>query len=221
LTFEIDRDPIREKLLGYTRAAFEMLPSLDNPHILDVGCGSGIPTLELLRLSNGRITALDIDQRMLDRLRDKAEAQGLSDRITILKVSIPDMDFPDESFDVIWAEGSIAVIGFREGIQRWRRLLKPGGFLAVHDEDADLQQKLDHIPACGYDLIGYFVLSPQIWWERHYQPLQNLIDGLKSREGDNPEIMAPISEVEEEIAALKSHPERFSSAFFVMKKNAS
>jgi len=114
LTFEIDRDPIRAKLLGYTRAAFEMLPSLDNPHILDVGCGSGIPTLELLRLSNGRITALDIDQRMLDKLRDKAEAQGLSDRITILKVSIPGMDFTDESFDVIWAEGSIAVIGVRQ-----------------------------------------------------------------------------------------------------------
>lgn len=198
-----------------------MLPPLDNPHILDVGCGSGIPTMELLRLSNGRITALDIDQRMLDKLRDKAEAQRLSDRITILKVSIPNMDFPDESFDVIWAEGSIAVIGFRHGIKRWRRLLKPGGFLAVHDENADLQQKLDHIPACGYDLIGYFVLSAQIWWERYYQPLQNLIDELKSREDNNPEIMGPISEVEEEIAALKSHPERFSSAFFVMKKNPS
>ncbi|MBU7032610.1 MAG: class I SAM-dependent methyltransferase, partial [Theionarchaea archaeon] len=43
-----------------------MLPALDNPHILDIGCGTGEPTLELARLSEGIITAVDINQRALD-----------------------------------------------------------------------------------------------------------------------------------------------------------
>jgi hypothetical protein len=36
--------------LQFTRKAFEMLPALHNPRILDVGCGRGGPTLELARL---------------------------------------------------------------------------------------------------------------------------------------------------------------------------
>jgi len=50
---ETDKDLLREGLIKYTRKAFHMLPKLDKPCILDVGCGSGIPTMELARLSNG------------------------------------------------------------------------------------------------------------------------------------------------------------------------
>jgi 2-polyprenyl-3-methyl-5-hydroxy-6-metoxy-1,4-benzoquinol methylase len=47
-----------------TRKDFEMLPGLpDRPEVLDIGCGSGMLTLELARLCSGcRITAMDIHQ---------------------------------------------------------------------------------------------------------------------------------------------------------------
>ena len=45
-----------------------MLPIIDKPRILDIGCGYGVPTLELARLSDGEITAIDTDQFLLDRL---------------------------------------------------------------------------------------------------------------------------------------------------------
>ncbi len=31
----------------YTRQAYRMLPRLDKPRILDIGCGSGAPTLSI------------------------------------------------------------------------------------------------------------------------------------------------------------------------------
>lgn len=43
----------------YTRRAFEMLPKLDKPRILDIGCGPGGPTMELARLSGGSVIGLD------------------------------------------------------------------------------------------------------------------------------------------------------------------
>jgi len=49
-TFQIDKDLLRERLIKYTRKAFHMLPRLDKPRVLDVGCGSGIPTMELARV---------------------------------------------------------------------------------------------------------------------------------------------------------------------------
>ena len=54
------------RIAKYTAKAFRMLPKLDNPRILDIGCGRGGPTMELARLSQGWITAVDIDQPSLD-----------------------------------------------------------------------------------------------------------------------------------------------------------
>jgi ubiquinone/menaquinone biosynthesis C-methylase UbiE len=71
--FEIEKDLLREHLTKYTREAFRMIPKLDNPHILDVGCGSGVPTIELARLSQGEIIGLDVDQHSLDRLTQKID----------------------------------------------------------------------------------------------------------------------------------------------------
>ena len=39
----------------YTRKAFRLLPKLAKPRILDIGCGTGIPALELARLREGEI----------------------------------------------------------------------------------------------------------------------------------------------------------------------
>ena len=46
-TLEAHKDAVRERLSKFTAKAFQMLPKLDRPRILDVGCGSGVPTLKL------------------------------------------------------------------------------------------------------------------------------------------------------------------------------
>ena len=140
--FQKQKERIRKRLLKYTRKAFLMLPELDNPRILDVGCGSGIPTIELARLSNGEIKGLDIDQSALDILAEKILQAGLSDRVKTMKRSVLNMEFPDESFDIIWSEGSIFPVGFEKGLQEWKRFLKPGGYMAVHDGKGNITEKL-------------------------------------------------------------------------------
>ena len=136
--FQSGKEKVRKRLLRYTREAFRMLPQMDRPRILDIGCGAGIPTLELARLSQGEIIAIDIDQPALDIFARKIEEAGLTHRVQAINCSIFDMDFPDESFDIIWSEGSIYAIGFERGLREWRRLLKPGGFIVVHDEQFQL-----------------------------------------------------------------------------------
>ena len=58
------------------------------PEILDVGCGPGMQTLELARLSKGRITALDNHQPFLNKLEREADRLGLSGHIVIDKTGI-------------------------------------------------------------------------------------------------------------------------------------
>jgi ubiquinone/menaquinone biosynthesis C-methylase UbiE len=96
-----DIDGIRSNFLVYTRRAFELIPHIDNPRILDIGCGSGVPTLELARLSGGYVTGMDIDMSGLEKLRAKAGEEGLGERVKTMECSISEMNFEDESFDII------------------------------------------------------------------------------------------------------------------------
>jgi len=187
--FEIYKDLLRKSLVKYMRKAFHMLPGLDKPHILDIGCGSGVPTIELARLSDGQITGLDIDQHLLDRLISKIEEAGLSDRVKAVKGSMFDMDFASESFDVIWAEGSISAIGFKKGLEEWRRFLKPDGFLVVHDEAGEITDKLELINDCDYELIDYFTISEDTWWTEYYAPLEQKIDEMRAKYADSPGVL--------------------------------
>ena len=217
-SFEIDRDPIRERLNPYTREAFQMLPELDKPHILDIGCGSGVPTMELARLSNGQIIGLDIEQSLLDKLARKIEEAGLSDRVKTLKCSMFDLDFPDESFDIIWAEGSIARLGFERGLKEWRRFLKPNGFLVVHDEITNITKKLEQIASGGYDLLGHFTLPEDIWWTEYYGPLEKRMNEMRTKHADEPQALLKLDKEQREIDLFKANPRRYGSVFFVMQK---
>lgn len=83
--FQASKDRVRERFNRFTRKAFEMLPKMDRPFILDVGCGSGVPTMELAEISNGQIIALDINHELINRLAVKIEKAGLSDRVKVIE----------------------------------------------------------------------------------------------------------------------------------------
>jgi ubiquinone/menaquinone biosynthesis C-methylase UbiE len=215
---EIDRDHFREQLLKYTRKAFRLLPELDKPRILDVGCGSGVPTIELAKLSKGEVVGIDIDQSLLDELNRKIEREGLSNRLETKKCSMFEMDFPDESFDIIWAEGSISVIGFERGLKEWRRLLKLGGFLAVHAEARNMLDKLEMIPSLGYELLNEFLLPEDAHWIEYYKPLEIRIRKLRAKYKNDPKTLEVLRKHQNEIDMVKRNPKKFSSAFYIMQK---
>ena len=46
----------------YTQKAFEMIPPIKKPKILDIGCGPGLQTIKLAKLTDGTIIGIDIHQ---------------------------------------------------------------------------------------------------------------------------------------------------------------
>lgn len=44
-----------------------------------------------------------------------------------------EMRLDADSFDAIWSEGAIYIIGFERGLTIWRPLLKERGYLAVSE----------------------------------------------------------------------------------------
>lgn len=226
--------------LNYTRQAFQMLPELTNPRILDVGCGQGRATLELARLSGGQVVGLDIDQAALEVLSRRIEEEGLSDQVQIVRGSLFDMDFPDESFDVIWAEGSLNVIGFGKGLRAWRRLIKPHGFLVVHEGAwlqpdpplaivdrwqpvfADIDTVAGYVaqlPCYGYRLVGHFALPEDFWWLNYYALIEERIRELRQKYADNRAIEKVLDKEQREVDLYRKHRQWYGSAFLVMQKS--
>ncbi|UCE13259.1 MAG: class I SAM-dependent methyltransferase [Candidatus Heimdallarchaeota archaeon] len=215
---QIDRDQFRERLNKYTRKAFKLLPELDEPRILDIGCGTGIPTIELAKLSNGKIIGIDIDQSSLDKLNRKIDEEGFSHRIKTNKCSLFEIEFPDESFDLIWVEGAIYPIGFERGLREWKRLIRGNGFLVVHDEKKGLSSKLKKVSECGYELLNHFSLPMDAWWTEYYKPLETRIKELHLIYKNAPEALKALKKDQEEIEKFKKNPKEFVSVFFIMKK---
>ena len=115
-----------------TRKAYRMLKGLpENPRILDIGCGPGMQTIELAKLSSGRIDALDSHQPFLEQLKKSAKKEGVDDIIKTVNGDMFNLSYENSSFDLVWSEGSIFVIGFEKGLREWRRLLTEKGYLVV------------------------------------------------------------------------------------------
>ena len=215
---EINAEQLRKAFLKYTRKAFEILPKMDKPRILDIGCGSGIPTLELVRLSNGEIIGIDIDQAALDRLNERVKKLGLSDRVKAINCSMFELRFPDESFDIIWVEGALAPIGFERALKEWGRVLKRNGFMVFHDDLGSKEKKLELIPKCGYKLVDHFQLPDDAWWVLYYEPLQDRVRELTKKYGKDTEALKVIKKYQDEIEMYKKNPNEFRSIFFIMQK---
>ncbi len=213
-----EKDHIRENLNKYTRKAFKSLPKCKNPHILDIGCGTGVPTIELATMSDGHVIGIDIDVTSLNSLQRKIKETELNNRVSAIKNSILTMDFPEESFDIIWAEGSIFVIGFENSIKKWHQFLKPNRFLVIHDENKDKTKKLGLITKCGYTLIAQFELSDNLWWLEYYTPLEQLIQEFRHKYPKDSELINELNKDQIEIDKCKSNSVVISSFFVIMQK---
>ena len=215
---EIDRDCFRARLLKYTRRAYHMLPELKGSHILDVGCGSGVSTLELAKLNDGNIIGIDINQATLNTLNRKIEKQGLSHRVKTVHCSLLEMDIPDEGFDIIWAEGSLRIIGFEKSLKKCRRLLKPNRFLVVHDATKTLSANHKIIRRYGYKLTAYFLLPEDAWWVDYYQPFEIRINTLYAKHQNNPTALNVLDQYQHEVDMIKGNLQEYSSAFYILQK---
>ncbi len=215
---ELNIDRFRKVFSKYTIEAFQKLPKLNKPRILDIGCGSGVPTMELAKLSEGEIIGIDIDQELLDILRKKIEEEGLTNRVKAIKCSLIDIKFPDNSFDIIWAEGSITTLGVEKSLRGWNRLLKPNGFLVVHDEIKHFFEQRHKVASCGYKFIEHFSLPEESWWEEYYSPLEIRIKELDKKYINDPAALEALKIHQNEIDIVKSSPKSFQSVFCILQK---
>jgi len=205
--------------------------------ILDIGCGNGAQTLQLAKHTPGAILAIDNHQPCLDELQRRAEAAGVWGKIRLSLRDMRTLTADDGPFDLIWSEGALFVMGFREGVAACRSLLVPGGGLAVSElgwlrsdppaecreffagaypEMADIDANLAAMRACGYEVIDHFAQPESAWWEPYYLPLQDRLRVLRGMYGGDGEKLSVIESIQKEIDVYRKYSAYYGNVFYVM-----
>ena len=223
-----------------TLQAFSLLPQQSKIlRILDIGCGSGTQTIDLARVSPAEIDALDNHRPFLDKLAKKSLPFGLSERIRPWEGSMFELPFAPATFDLIWAEGAIYIMGFQKGLTEWRQFLKPGGFIAVTEltwlESSppkevydfwqgaypgmnDIQGNLALVKEAGYRLIDHFILPEKAWWQEFYVPLAQRVQTLRRVHEGNAVAQSIYDAEEKEVNLYRRYSKTYGYVFYIMQK---
>jgi SAM-dependent methyltransferase len=239
--FELHRDLPREGPGDdeSTLRALAMCTELPaKPDVLDVGCGPGMQTLALARVTGGIVTAVDMHEPFLDQLREGAEAAGVRERIHVMRGDMTDLPFGPDSFDLVWSEGAAYIMGITEAFTAWRRFLRPGGYIVVSeltwlvpDPPAevydlftaqyagirDVAGNLERIGEAGYDVVGHFTLPDESWWTHYQTPLDARIPALLEKYAGDEAALAVINESVEEHRIRRQYPETYGYEFYVAR----
>ncbi len=224
-----------------TANALSMVHKLpEKPKILDLGCGPGKQTLTLAKITGGDITAVDIHQPFLDELNRRAKSENLSSYITTLNCSMSSLDLEEKTFDLIWSEGAIYIMGFSEGLQAWHRFLKSGGSLAVTDvswfvknppEEIKkffmeeypkmklIEETIDIIIESGWSFTGCFTLPESAWWDDYYIPLEKRIMFFREKYSSDKNILNILDESQKEIDLYRKYSNYYGYVFYIMQKS--
>jgi SAM-dependent methyltransferase len=221
-----------------TRRALSMLDGLPpTPRIVDFGCGEGVATLVLARATTGNITAVEIYRPFLNQLEAQAATEGLTERIRTVEADMADPPFPDGSFDLVWSEGAIYIVGFEQGLRRWRRLLRAGGFIAVTEVSwlsearprkavdfwateypamTSIEENVGKLCSAGFEPVGHFILPPGDG-ENYYGPLQEQLTVFRSEKSGNADAQEFADSLKREIDVWKEHGDNFGYVFYLGK----
>jgi ubiquinone/menaquinone biosynthesis C-methylase UbiE len=224
----------------FTRRAYRFLKDLPpNPSILDVGCGTGMQTIELAKMTNGKIMAIDFHQPFLEELTKKAESLNLTDKIKVLNKSMFELDFADHYFDVIWSEGAVYIYGFENALRDWQKFLKSKGYfvfsevclfkdniprelndfwLEEYPAIKSIDKNLELIEKYSLKNVAHFKLPESAWWDNLYIPLEKNIEKLRIKYKKDKIKLDGLNRFSLEVDIFRKYSDYYGYTFFIIQK---
>ncbi len=170
---------------------------------------------------------------------NRAVEERLQDFIIPKNMSMLEMDFDPNSFDIIWSEGALYSMGFQNGLKRCRQLLKDGGYLAVtelvyiapdppisvvqyfeseYPDIKDVKSNVELIQNEGFHLLSNFTLSESSWLDNYYLPIEKELPHFIKKYQNNQVALGVFEFFQKEVDSYKKYAKYYGYEFFIVKK---
>ncbi len=110
--------------------------------VIDMGCGPGYFTIDMAKMvgSHGRVIAVDIQEKMLERVRKKAQRHGVAQQIDYLLIGAQESGLSRQA-DFILAFYMIhETPDVQQSLKTFRRLLKENGIILAVEPKMHVKQ---------------------------------------------------------------------------------
>ena len=134
--------------------------------ILEVGVGTGISLQDYS--PRNKIVGVDISASMLEKAHARVKELGLTHVEQLAVMDASNLDFVDNSFDVVVAQYVVTTVPKPEAtLDEFSRVLKPGGeiiLLSRVSDEAGLRRSIEHLVAPAARKLGW---RTEFGWERY------------------------------------------------------
>ena len=149
------------------------------------------------------------------------------------------LPFRHEELDLIWSEGAIYNIGFERGLNKWRKFLKTGDYIAVSEaswfteerpveidkfwKDAyteidTISNKIKQMQKAGYIPMATFVLPENCWTEHFYDQQVSAQKKFLKKYAGNKTAEELIANQRHEAELYYKYKEFYGYVFYIGKK---
>lgn len=199
--------------------------------VLDIGAGSGFQTKVLKSLVDGNIAAMDTGEIYLEKIKKEVGVKTVNCSMDNL-----DSSFSHNSFDLIWSEGAIYIMGFEKGLRHWKPFLKQRGIIGVshiswiqdnppkeileyweeeYPQIATLDENKKIIGETGYEIKDYFIVPSTDWIENYYDDVGDRLKELE-KEGLSEKEKIVMDILWKEIEMYKKYGNYYGYVFFIV-----
>lgn len=117
-----------------TEALIELCHIGKDSYVLDVGCGVGLTPIYIANKYSCRIMGVDINEKMVERSRERASREKVSDRVEFKVADAQDLPFEDDLFDAVITESVTAFPQDKQkAVNEYVRVTKSGGYVGLNE----------------------------------------------------------------------------------------
>lgn len=151
--------PIHEAALRFTNMLIEKVPLKKAQRFLDVGCGVGLPALELVKRKGCHVDGVNITSEQVEQANDAAQRENIEHLAKFYVADAVKLPFEENTFDGGWFLDSISHMPRQQVYREAYRTLKRGSFLFVTDSGIP---KEPLTPEDNHFLINELFISPPV-----------------------------------------------------------
>jgi arsenite methyltransferase len=120
--------------VGATEELVELCHIREGKYVLDVGCGTGQTPCVLAKRYGCRVVGVDISERMIERSKERAKREGVTNWVEFRVADAQDLPFEDEIFDAVITESVTAFPKDKQrAVNEYALVTKSGGYVGLNE----------------------------------------------------------------------------------------